>query len=514
MIMRGYLSALLLVLTALLPSPASAEWREATSEHFVVVSGGSERELIRLSQRLEAVHWMLAQLTSVTPGDDAQKVRIYLVDNISDVHRAMGVRNVDVAGFYRADVGGAIAVVPRNQGEFSTTILFHEYAHHFMLQYLQRVYPPWLVEGFAEFASTASFETDGKISIGRPATHRAYELGTEPWVPLSRMFAQRSADDERAGVASYGQYWLAAHYLIMDTDRRAQLNGFLNAYNSGASFDDALGQFTSGLDQLDRDMRAHLRRGRFTYAQIDLPADVLATPVVRVMREGEAALVPLELQASRSLDDEERTTLISQVNRLSARFPEDDAIHYQRAQLLFAAKDWAGTMAAADHVLADDPTHGRAATLRARAAINARVDSDTEVPMIEAAQLRRPIIAANRASPNDPMPLIAFYDSYRLFNQQPSESAVRGLVRASELVPQEPGLRMQAVLTLLDTDSIERSQRLTAARFLLAPVAYAPHSSGLQRYALRLVKWIDGGGEGDGPPDDDLPEPEFTVAGE
>ncbi|MEQ1687419.1 MAG: hypothetical protein ABL874_02475, partial [Sphingopyxis sp.] len=120
------------IATALLPlTPAQAEWREATSEHFVVVSEGSERELTRMSQRLEAVHWLLTFATGVTPAGDVQRVKIYLVANIGQVHRAMGAgSNSEVAGFYSSNINGAYAVVPRSEGEFSTTILFHEYTHH------------------------------------------------------------------------------------------------------------------------------------------------------------------------------------------------------------------------------------------------------------------------------------------------------------------------------------------------------------------------------------------------
>ena len=64
-----------------------------------------------------------------------------------------------------AKPAGAIAVVPRNTGTDGVftgqLVLFHEYAHHFMLQYAPAAYPAWYVEGFAEVVSTASFERKG-----------------------------------------------------------------------------------------------------------------------------------------------------------------------------------------------------------------------------------------------------------------------------------------------------------------------------------------------------------------
>jgi hypothetical protein len=51
----------------------------------------------------------------------------------------------------------AIAVIPklRRASKFELsgeTVLYHEYAHHFMIGSLTtRAYPRWFVEGFAEF---------------------------------------------------------------------------------------------------------------------------------------------------------------------------------------------------------------------------------------------------------------------------------------------------------------------------------------------------------------------------
>ena len=52
-----------IALAALIATPAAAEWREAKSAHFIVVSEGSERDLIRMSRQLEAVHWLMGLST-------------------------------------------------------------------------------------------------------------------------------------------------------------------------------------------------------------------------------------------------------------------------------------------------------------------------------------------------------------------------------------------------------------------------------------------------------------------
>ena len=490
-----------LALTALLSTPAHAEWREATSPHFVVVSGGSERELVRLSQRLEAVHWMMTLLTGVQPQGTPQKVRIYLVDNIADVHEAMGVtRGNSAAGFYRPNLNGAIAVVPRSEGQFSTTILFHEYAHHFMLQYLEAAYPGWFVEGFAEFVSTASFEREGAITIGKVANHRGYEIESMRWVPVPRMFAPRSASDREAGVATYGQYWVAAHYLLLNADRRAQLNRFMNAVNRGTPIEEAYALFDGGLDQLDRDMRVYSRRQTFDGRVAPLPANVMVAPTVRVLRPGEAAAIPFELKAGRRMDDEARTALAAEVTALAARYPDDPVVALLQTRVLFDKQDWAGAEAAAARTLALDAANARAKAWRGWAMLRLLEANGEDMALPRISPARALILQASSAAPDDPLPLLAFYESFRLADQRPPLAAYDGVVRAARLAPQDDGLRMTAASAMIN------DRQLGQARRMLAPLAFAPHRSSQQAYALLLMRWIDTGAQGDWPTYVEMPE--------
>jgi hypothetical protein len=120
-----------------LASPANAAWQRAESKHFVIYSDGSEKDLRRYAERLEAVHWLMKAATAVDDNSRIVKVRVYLVPDVQDVKRLYGAPGSDVAGFYNPGTSGAIAVVPRYTGDGEFTgqlVLFHEYAHHFMLQ--------------------------------------------------------------------------------------------------------------------------------------------------------------------------------------------------------------------------------------------------------------------------------------------------------------------------------------------------------------------------------------------
>lgn len=109
------LAALLLLMWS---APALAEWREAETAHFKIVSSGDERSLIRFAQRLESFHSLLKLATGVNDANRrVVKVRVFLVPSIGDVRRILDAPNSGVGGFYRPQDDGAIAVVPRNTGE-------------------------------------------------------------------------------------------------------------------------------------------------------------------------------------------------------------------------------------------------------------------------------------------------------------------------------------------------------------------------------------------------------------
>jgi hypothetical protein len=102
--------------------------------------------------------------------------------------------------------------------------------------------------------------------------------------------------------------------------------------------------------------------------------------------------------------------------------------------------------------------------------------------------VRKWFVTANKLEPDDPEPLILYYQSFLMEGAKPTENAALGLERALELAPQDTGLRMMAAQQFL------RDGRAPDARAALAPVAYDPHGGGLSGYATRIIKALDEGG--------------------
>ena len=181
---------------------AMSKWKEAESDHFKIYSDGDEKYLNKLSGRLEAIHYLLKIATNMKEPANGKivKIKVYAVGDIADVTRLIGNPNSAAAGYYDAQLAGPLSVIPRNSGNDGSfsgeLILFHEYAHHFMLQYQAVAYPAWYIEGFAELAGTASFERPSVITYGKVAKHREGELFYTKRYPAAKMVDGRYINEK------------------------------------------------------------------------------------------------------------------------------------------------------------------------------------------------------------------------------------------------------------------------------------------------------------------------------
>lgn len=486
---RDIVKLVALALLACCATAARAEWREATSEHFVIVSEGSERELIRTAQRLEAVHWLLTQATNRREALDGQRVRVYLVDNPIMLRAIAGVpERSNVIAIYLGSpiMPAALAVRERPPSD-----LYHEYGHHFMRQYMPSRFPGWFVEGFAEVISTASFELEGRITYGKVANDRQFELQDTAWTPMARLFAEPGDDGaegngSHAGVASYGQYWVTTHYLLFAPERRGQLARYIAAITRGVdSIAAAEAAFPGGLEQLDRDVRAYLRRADFQYRPVPLPEGVMRSPSVRTIRPGEAAALRLEMESARTWGVERNTELLPRVTALATQHPQEPAVHALHASVLIGAEQYPQAIEAADRGIAIDAGHARSNALRAYAMMRAGgedgVISPETVALIES--------HAGRARATDPRePSLQLLGRLARSRPQASDGSAGPSrpTRAQLVLTSEQSQRFRAAIDLLNTDR-------PAARNEFAAIAAQWPDTPLARYCLRMVTWFDGG---------------------
>jgi thioredoxin-like negative regulator of GroEL len=94
------------------------------------------------------------------------------------------------------------------------------------------------------------------------------------------------------------------------------------------------------------------------------------------------------------------------------------------------------------------------------------------------------IIKANRANPDSAAPLAAYYRSFVREGRDANETALQGLAKAMQLIPQDDDIRLQYVFALA------RKQKFEEALDVIRILSDAPHAGkrivAIRDFAARL----------------------------
>jgi tetratricopeptide (TPR) repeat protein len=493
MVRRLLLSASLLSFAC--TGSAHAAWQQASSTHFIVYADDKPERIRAFTERLEKFDKALRIMRGIgdAPLADAERVRVFMVADLSQIKRLAGKDMSGVAGWYSQRPGGPVAFVPRDAPNGSPydlsaqAILLHEYTHHFMfLNWPNAVFPPWLVEGFAEFHATAIFEKDGDILLGQAPGYRVWNLENSTLLPASRLIQldPGKLSDEQTD-ALYSRGWLLTHYLTFDSGRGAQLGKYIAAINAGKNADEAAKVF-GDLKKLDRDLTAYISRPKITVARIPAAKLTIGTITIAPLTAGEAAVMPARLRSTRGVDSVSAKDVVTLARKLAAPFPNDAGAQNELAEAEFDAGNYEAARTAADRAIAADAKSIHALIYRGLAESEIlRVAGDKDAAHWRAA--RRWFIAANKIDPDNPEPLMLFYYSFANAGIAPTTNAEDGLLTAYRGAPFASDLRMTAAgIYLARKNSAE-------ARAALLPIAYGAHQGSMSKVALAALQAIDGG---------------------
>jgi tetratricopeptide (TPR) repeat protein len=474
------------------PVPASADWYEASTGHFVVYSEQDPKKLSDFAGKLERFDRAMRLLRNMEdePIGPANRLTIYMVDDQGDVAKLISSRFV--AGFYVPRASGSLAIVPRQSGSGNAfdlspqAILLHEYAHHLMWSFSPNVvYPSWYIEGFAEALATAAFDRDGSIVLGNPPQYRGHGLLSGNALPIGKLMIAdtlKLSDEQREGL--YGRGWLLTHYMLFSRKRPDQLTTYLRALNDGKSSLDAATAF-GDLKVLDRELERY-KTGRFTGIRITADKVPTGEVTLRKLTPGEAATMDVRIRSKVGVNARTAPPTYERAKRAAAPYPDDRGAQLVLAEAAYDAGDYAAAEAAADRAIAADSKAVDGYVYKAMAQMAVAAKAGDKTPKTWR-RIRNIIAAGNRIDPDDPEPLILYFRSFGQAGIPPIEPAKRGLERAFELVPQDDSLRLStAALVLREGDKAR-------ARAMLAPLAYQPHGRGLAVVASQLIAMIDKG---------------------
>jgi tetratricopeptide (TPR) repeat protein len=353
------------------------------------------------------------------------------------------------------------------------------------MQDLTRPYPEWLVEGFAEFMSAAQFNADGSVEIGRQPTYRYAGLLYGDQLPLETLLAghlDKLTAEQMESV--YDRGWLLTHYLTFEPSRKGQLDAYIAAIGNGVDPLQAARQSFGDLTQLQHDLDGYF--GRSKLLALHIPAKDLKKVTVDITKltPGAAAVLPV-LMHLRSGADEKYDELASQAAKIEQQFGGDPLVETTLSEAELDAKNYKAAETAADRALAADPQSTDAMILEGRATVKELASSKGSPADFDDARMW--FLKANKIDPEDPEPLYRFYESFIEQGRAQTRNAIDALHYASDLAPQDLGVRIQSgEQYLADGD-------LKDARAALVPVAYDPHGEDLTKRARAMIEKIDAG---------------------
>ena len=486
--MRLGLRGTLAVMLASAAAPSAAEWKEATSRHFVVYSELPTRELKQYVSRLEQFDGVVREIQASKDPEPsaANRLTVYMVKSVADVQRLAGREGV--AGFYLSRAEGVIGVVPeRGMGDGqwaldADTIFFHEYAHHLMLQNLDVVYPKWLVEGYAEFLSTVQFEKDGQLRLGRPADHRMYEILLTAKLSYSRLLENEDIRPSDPTFNSfYGRSWILTHYFMFTPERQKQLASYLTLLNQNVPGPKAAAQAFGNLGKLNGEVESYLRKPARPFARFDATKYASGPIKVRTLRPGEDAVFTARIQSKVGVDKKRAAKVVDEVRRIADQYPNDPIVLASLAEAELDIENFPAARQAADRALALDPRSIEAMIFKGRALTWDPAKKANEKAFEEA---RAMFIAANKIDTEDPEPLKYFWESYWRQGVKASANAANALHYASQLVPQDMELRIASAWQhLQDGNAAMAGERLAA-------IASSPHEGKRAEKAQEVLQKI------------------------
>lgn len=475
----SWLAGALVALGALWPVAASAEWLRAETDKFVVYSHGREAQLRDYAVKLTTFDAVLRAMSPAPKRPATRKLEVYLVDSGAETRRVRPGSSSSILGFYTAGPQATFALAQTRSGALEADdTLFHEYAHHFMLENFPAGYPGWFIEGWAEYFMTTEI-VGGTVKVGGYNQNRAYWLFNAPWLPIEDVLSKSPWQIPSARRhLYYSQAWLLMHYMRSDPTRAQQLNTAIAATAHGQPPQDAmLAAVGMSAEQLTKALRAYQNLPGYKFT--DVMKEPPAVAITRLPASADDLLLDnLRLVAAR--DAKPDPAFLAEVRRRAARWPSDRFAELTLARAEFTHGDVATGEAIVKRLLDANSNDVEALLV---AGVGQIVAGQRQPPTrVARAKAARPyLIKANKIDDDDYRVLTAYVFSRTVEPGFPNENDLNALLAARSLAPTVDILTVMAGAALLKHGQKER------AAGLLAIVANNPHGGPMSAQARALM---------------------------
>jgi Flp pilus assembly protein TadD len=272
----------------------------------------------------------------------------------------------------------------------------------------------------------------------------------------------------------------------MEPGRRGQLAAYIAALSNGKSSTDAARQAFGDLQQLDKELDAYRHKSLLQF-QISGSQIHLEPITVAPLSAGAAEVILDRAKLKNDSPPSGAEALAAHVREIHARFPGDELVERTLAEAELAAGHAAAAEAAADRALKSKPKNTEAMVLKGEALANRAEEAQDPIQHALFEDARKALIAANKLDMEDPEPLYEYYRTFVREHVPPSANALAALHYASDLAPQDLGVRMNSAIAYLNEGKAEQ------ARTTLTVVAYSPHADEVGTLAKKMIADIDAG---------------------
>ena len=474
-------------------------WKRAETDHFVIYSTVEAEELVEFARELEKFDGLLRFWFGKSSQNGSDKLDIFLMENDRQVAKLHGWSMVD--GFYSRSVEGTFAVAHhrgagRNKLD-GRTVLFHEYAHHFMYNEFSVPVPAWLREGFAEFLSTTEFREDGSWTFGSLASHRAASFRYTKNPKIEHVLGW---PDEGNLVVDdfYAWSWALTHMLYTDADRGARISAFIDRLAAGENTLAAARSVFGDLDALENRLHRHVRGEiEFSVSKESFPwSDEVALNTLGA-EEGQMVELRLRRRNRGTVEDahNELEKIVAQPNAPANAYaelamaeilledPDGDQVTGKDGSETNARQWYSAAEVAADKALAIDAGNVVANIAKGRILLHRLVQENRPAGHTDWKDARRYLQIANKAEPDNAEALYRFANSY---TQERREGPMMFDAFAAAFVkePQVPPFRIALAYDLA------RQGRHDDGIALLQMLANDPHNPEEGKKAIEGIEWM------------------------
>ncbi|WP_297801598.1 hypothetical protein [uncultured Brevundimonas sp.] len=436
-----YALVMAMVLGLVAASQALADWHRVETPNFIVYGEGNARSIVREAEELERLDRMMRQVMNVAPSSDNPKLSVYILPDRKAFQVISPEAGRNTGGEYAATEFGITAILLRGTDNH---VLFHEYAHHFMLHYFPSRYPAWFIEGFAEYFATADVRDAQSVKLGYYAPGRLAALNHQRWISMETLLTATPRDlgaDDRANY--YALSWLLTHYLVSDRTRLQKFGAYLDGIKHGQSWDSALRQH---LDMTPDELRAALRGylgGSMPYGRYDLARTTVPSQVTTLSASASDFLL-ISAALQRAVSNARAQALLTEARDKAPLHPNDPLALATLGNLEQVWGDDDRAEQAITRLLQIDPNHVDGLRFMAQLLIDrARAASVPAEKSAFLAQAQRHLVKAMDVDPTD----------FRIYRQlaiirsfaadYPAAGDVDTLVVALSYAPQVSGLRVR-----------------------------------------------------------------------